>query len=244
MTAAGPIPLLRKHLPVFLVIAVVYALLAAPYVYSSAFQSTAKSLYTSEVSASDLPPVAGLYVNSGTQYYLSIVKPLTSNQTWAVISTRPLPPQSLIYVSSPVASWNVQPYSLSIKGEEGFSMLTVAGSVTFVPQGTANTEFWLLSSGRALLDLSTLVALANPILFIAIAWYFMKRIPLWLLVGVAWVYVVQFLATDFIGSAYGLYPSFALLAAAVVLVPGAFVADKLEASIRERLAKSPGPASS
>lgn len=243
MSVAGLSRVRRKGLLPLLVIAMIYVVLAAPYVYSSAFQDTAKSLGSSEVSGSQLPSVARLYLDSGTQYYLSMVKPLSGNQTWAVVSARQFPPQSLVFIGSALASWNVQPYSLSIQGQQGFNMLIVAGSVTFVPQGASGSELWLVSSGKALLDLSTFFALAGPVLFIALAWYISRRLPLWQVVATAWVYVALLVSTDLVGSAYGLYPSFDLLAAAVLLIPGALVADRLEASIRKRL-ESPRPAPS
>ena len=155
------------------------------------------------------------------------------------MTTEQNPPGSVVYLSEPLARWNVQPYSMSIQGHTGFDMLVVAGSVSFVPTTLATVESWLESWGRSLVDASTIIALAAPVLSLAAAWYFYRRLPLWLVLAAAWVYAVQFLAVDVAGLAYGLYPSSTLLVAVVVLIPAAYVVDKLEAEVRLRLAKSP-----
>lgn len=222
---------------------VVYVLIISPWVFSTALSATQEVTSTTTITASQLPQVAGLYLTGGGKYHLSILKSPSSNETWAVVSSQSLAVGSLVHVSSSVAEWNVQPYSMSVAGYQGFDMLVIAGSVSVVPQLVANVDLLLQSWGKPLLVVSTLFALANPLYFIGLAWYYARRIPLWLLVAVAWVYAAQFLAADVLGSGYGLYPSFTLLAAVVVLIPAAVVIDKLELTIRERL-KSPGPASS
>ena len=223
--------------PIWLLLAwaVILAILVYPYVFNSSLQSTARVESSSSVSASQLPQVAGLYLDAGEQYYLSILRPMAGNQTWAVVAPTPLTPGSLVYLASTVADWNVQPYSMSILGNSGFDRLVVTSSITVLPNGTASQELWLTSSGATLLGLSTMVALLGPLVFMAIAWFFMKRLPLWLIVGVVWAYVAEFLAVDVMGAGYGLYPSTILAAVAVLLIPAAYIANKIELSVRKRL---------
>lgn len=221
--------------------ALVYAVLVGPYVFNSSLQATATGVSTLPVDSSQLPQVVGLYLNGGEQYYLSIVRTQAGSETWAVVSTKQIPSGSLAYLGTIIAEWSVQPYSMSIEGHQGFDRLVVAGSVSLVPYTTATVETWLQSWGKAIVDVSTLIAFAAPVLSIAVAWYLFKRIPLWLIVGVAWVYAAQFLAIDLVGSGYGLYPSFTLLVAVVLLIPVAYVVDMLEAAVRERLARTSHP---
>lgn len=242
LTRTGTRAITRQNLKFLIIAAValaIYAGAVSPYVINSSFSATEQVVSSTPVSVSQLPAAAGYYLESGQSYSLLILSPLGSNESRAVVYSDAVPAGSLVHVSSSIQEWNVQPYSVSIAGHSGFDMLVIASALSVVPTAAAEAELSLTSSGTTILRLSTLMALANPIYFLGVAWFTSRRLRLWMVVGVAWVYSVTFVAADLLGSSYGLYPSFILLVAAVVLLPGAYLANMLETSIRGRLASNP-----
>ncbi len=218
---------------------ILYSLAAWPFILNNSMQDTSYVLSSQSATYGQFPSPMNLFLSSNESYTLYLLKQTSTAEVYAVISSQPAQVSGLVYISSQTEEWYVQPNAAPIPVSGQLYDRIVIGTLASVSQSTySNGEYWIThtSLGSLLLQFSTIVVYAGPVILLAVIGISLRRFALWSFFVALWVYDLVFLIPGILGSKYGLQMSYTFAAFAIGLPVIAFVVSRLETSVRHRLA--------